>query len=54
MMNHAILLSNRSACKMKMGDYAGCVEDCNHALALDPISAKPLLRRAVAYENMEK
>ncbi|XP_073406550.1 sperm-associated antigen 1 [Dendrobates tinctorius] len=50
----AILYSNRAACQLKDGNCAECIEDCNKALELQPFSLKPLLRRAVANESMEK
>lgn len=50
----SVLYSNRAACKHRTGDCAGCVEDCNRALDLNPGAVKPLLRRATAYEAMEK
>jgi tetratricopeptide (TPR) repeat protein len=31
---HVSCLSNRSACKLAMGDFSGCVEDCTAALTL--------------------
>ena len=52
--NLSTLYSNRAACKSKIGDCRGCVEDCSVALELVPNSFKPLLRRAQAYETMEK
>ncbi|CAH1773410.1 unnamed protein product [Owenia fusiformis] len=52
--NISTLYSNRAACKTKIGDCRGCVDDCSKALDLVPHSLKPLLRRAAAYETMEK
>eukprot|EP00794_Sanderia_malayensis_P011962 gene11962-13199_t len=49
----AVLLSNRSACRSKIGDCRGCIDDANASLKLMP-SAKALLRRAHAYEALEK
>ncbi|KAM3927697.1 sperm-associated antigen 1 [Leptodactylus fuscus] len=49
-----ILYSNRAACHLKDGDCAQCIEDCNKALELQPFSIKPLLRRALANESLEK
>ncbi|XP_035658810.1 sperm-associated antigen 1-like isoform X1 [Branchiostoma floridae] len=48
------LYSNRAASKNKVGDVKGCLDDCDHALQLQPHSWKPLLRRATAYEHLEK
>jgi len=52
--NLSTLYSNRAACHMKVGDCQGCIIDCESALALCPRSTKPLLRRAMAYETLEK
>ncbi|PKC72585.1 hypothetical protein RhiirA1_360223 [Rhizophagus irregularis] len=66
----AILYNNRAATKLKNGDHRGCVEDCTLILQLiDDYTLPPppgvainlkdqytkaLLRRASAYETMEK
>ncbi|XP_006859243.1 PREDICTED: sperm-associated antigen 1 [Chrysochloris asiatica] len=50
----SILYSNRAACCLKGGNCSGCVQDCNRALNLHPFSVKPLLRRALAYETVER
>jgi len=50
----SVLYSNRAACLMKLGDCQGCIADCDSALALCPDSPKPLLRRAMAFEALEK
>ena len=52
--NLALLLSNRAACLTKVGDCEGCVRDCTRALDLDDSCIKALIRRAAAYEAMEK
>ena len=52
--NLSVLYSNRAACKLKTGDCHDCVTDCTKALDLVPGSVKPLLRRAAAYETLEK
>ncbi|XP_030644588.1 sperm-associated antigen 1A [Chanos chanos] len=49
-----ILYSNRAACYLKDGNSADCIEDCSRALELRPFSLKPLLRRAMAYESLER
>ncbi|XP_040287879.1 sperm-associated antigen 1 isoform X1 [Bufo bufo] len=49
-----ILYSNRAACHLKDGNCAQCIEDCNSALEYQPFSLKPLLRRAMANESLEK
>ncbi|XP_015334278.1 mitochondrial import receptor subunit TOM34 isoform X2 [Marmota marmota marmota] len=50
----SVLYSNRAACHLKDGNCTDCIKDCNSALALVPFSMKPLLRRASAYEALEK
>ena len=50
----SVLYTNRAVCRHKSGDCQGCVEDCTAALQLTPQSPKPLLRRAVAYEALER
>uniref|UniRef100_A0A8C5Q280 Sperm associated antigen 1 n=1 Tax=Leptobrachium leishanense TaxID=445787 RepID=A0A8C5Q280_9ANUR len=49
-----ILYSNRAACQLKEGNSRECIEDCNRALELQPYSMKPLLRRAMANESLER
>ncbi|XP_010212093.1 PREDICTED: sperm-associated antigen 1, partial [Tinamus guttatus] len=50
----SILYSNRAACYLKEGNCSDCIQDCNRALELQPFSLKPLLRRAMAHESMER
>lgn len=50
----SVLYSNRAACYFKDGNCRDCIKDCTSALALVPFSMKPLLRRASAYEALEK
>ncbi|XP_071410182.1 sperm-associated antigen 1 isoform X2 [Pithys albifrons albifrons] len=50
----SILYSNRAACYLKEGNCADCIQDCDRALELQPFSLKPLLRRAMANESMER
>ncbi|EMP28820.1 Sperm-associated antigen 1 [Chelonia mydas] len=50
----SILYSNRAACYLKEGNCSDCIQDCNRALELHPFSLKPLLRRATAYESIER
>uniref|UniRef100_A0A8B9BD27 Sperm associated antigen 1 n=1 Tax=Anser brachyrhynchus TaxID=132585 RepID=A0A8B9BD27_9AVES len=50
----SILYSNRAACYLKEGNCSDCIQDCNRALELQAFSLKPLLRRAMAYESMER
>ncbi|KAI5091089.1 sperm-associated antigen 1A, partial [Silurus meridionalis] len=49
-----ILYSNRAACYLKDGNCTDCIQDCSSALELRPFSLKPLLRRAMAYEALER
>ncbi|XP_019719038.1 sperm-associated antigen 1A isoform X1 [Hippocampus comes] len=54
-----ILYSNRAACYLKDGNSADCIEDCTKyvcdvALQLQPFFLKALLRRAMAYETLER
>ncbi|XP_054462059.1 sperm-associated antigen 1A [Anoplopoma fimbria] len=49
-----ILYSNRAACFLKNGNSNDCILDCNKALELQPYSLKPLLRRAMAHESLER
>uniref|UniRef100_A0A3Q3X5X6 Sperm associated antigen 1a n=1 Tax=Mola mola TaxID=94237 RepID=A0A3Q3X5X6_MOLML len=49
-----ILYSNRAACYLKEGNSTDCIQDCTKALELQPYSLKPLLRRAMAYESLER
>ncbi|KAG7470083.1 hypothetical protein MATL_G00135580 [Megalops atlanticus] len=50
----SILYSNRAACYLKDGNSTDCIQDCTKALELRPFSLKPLLRRAMAYESLER
>ncbi|KAM7126898.1 mitochondrial import receptor subunit TOM34 [Molossus nigricans] len=50
----SVLYSNRAACHLKDGNCRDCIKDCTLALALVPFSMKSLLRRASAYEALEK
>lgn len=52
--NLSVMYSNRAACHLKTGDLPGAVKDCNASLQLVPHSVKPLLRRASAYEHLER
>ncbi|XP_027010357.2 sperm-associated antigen 1 isoform X2 [Tachysurus fulvidraco] len=49
-----VLYCNRAACFLKMGRCSECVSDCCRALHLKPYSVKALLRRAMAFEALEK
>ncbi|XP_017284715.1 mitochondrial import receptor subunit TOM34 [Kryptolebias marmoratus] len=50
----AILYSNRAASYLKDGNCAECVKDCDTSLELSPFNMKSLLRRAAAYEALER
>ncbi|XP_041104662.1 sperm-associated antigen 1 [Polyodon spathula] len=50
----SILYSNRAACFLKDGNCNDCIQDSTRALELQPFSVKPLLRRAMAYESLER
>ncbi|XP_054835201.1 mitochondrial import receptor subunit TOM34 [Eublepharis macularius] len=50
----SVLYSNRAACYLKDGNCSLCIKDCSVALDLVPFGIKPLLRRAAAYEALER
>ncbi|XP_051563296.1 mitochondrial import receptor subunit TOM34-like [Myxocyprinus asiaticus] len=50
----AILYSNRAASYLKDGNCNECIKDCSVSLDLVPFGFKALLRRAAAYEAMER
>jgi hypothetical protein len=52
--NISTLLNNRAACHLKNGNSRGCIDDCTKSLELVPVNLKALLRRAQAYESIEK
>lgn len=52
--NLSLLYSNRAASYLKTGDCPHAIKDCTTALELVPHSIKPLLRRANAYEMLER
>ncbi|XP_018533752.1 mitochondrial import receptor subunit TOM34 [Lates calcarifer] len=49
-----ILYSNRAASYLKDGNCGECVKDCNMSLEVYPFNVKSLLRRAAAYEALER
>ncbi|XP_072288343.1 mitochondrial import receptor subunit TOM34 [Eucyclogobius newberryi] len=49
-----ILYSNRAASYLKDGNCSECVKDCTTSLELYPFNVKSLLRRASAYEGLER
>ncbi|KAK8813640.1 stress-inducible protein STI1 [Blastocystis sp. ATCC 50177/Nand II] len=46
--------NNRSACYQQLGDYESVVGDTTWVLEHDPKNVKALLRRGLAYENLER
>lgn len=50
----ALLHNNRAACWLKQGNDRACIEDCNEVLRVKVWDVKAFLRRATAYENLEK
>lgn len=48
------LLNNRAGCHFQDRNFRACVADCSEALAIEPKNVKALLRRGLAYENIEK
>ncbi|GLJ38630.1 hypothetical protein SUGI_0787650 [Cryptomeria japonica] len=51
---NAVLLSNRAACRSKLGQWEMSVEDCNLALSIQPNYIKALLRRAASNTELER
>ncbi|KAB5583914.1 hypothetical protein PHYPO_G00101300 [Pangasianodon hypophthalmus] len=49
-----ILYSNRAASYLKDGNCSECIKDCSVSLELVPFGIKSLLRRAAAYEAVER
>ncbi|XP_043098799.1 mitochondrial import receptor subunit TOM34 [Puntigrus tetrazona] len=49
-----ILYSNRAASYLKDGNCNECIKDCTSSLELVPFGFKALLRRASAYEALER
>ena len=50
----ATLYANRAACRQQTHDFEGVIADANAALEVVPNHVKALLRRAIAYEGIEK
>jgi len=50
----ADILANRAACYRQLYNPKAVVDDCSLALKLNPQHVKALVRRAQAYENLEK
>jgi len=47
-------LSNRAACYKQISNFDGTIEDCSAVLELDPENVKALIRRAQAFEAVER
>ncbi|XP_066521216.1 mitochondrial import receptor subunit TOM34 [Hoplias malabaricus] len=50
----SILYSNRAASYLKDGNCSECIKDCSVSLELVPFGIKSLLRRAAAFEALER
>lgn len=50
----AVLYNNRAACWLKQGNDKACIDDCTKVLEIKSWDAKAFMRRASAYENVEK
>lgn len=47
-------LSNRSACYKQISNFDGTIEDCTAVLEVEPENVKALIRRAQAFEGVER
>jgi len=47
-------LSNRAACYKQLSDFDGTIEDCSSVLEADANNVKALVRRAQAFEAVER
>lgn len=52
--SRSVLHANRAACLQKLSRWDDVIDDCKHAVDLDPTYAKAYLRRSTAYEALEK
>ncbi|KAG7024786.1 TPR repeat-containing thioredoxin TTL1 [Cucurbita argyrosperma subsp. argyrosperma] len=52
--SNSILYCNRAACWFKLGMWERSIEDCNHALLIQPTYMKALLRRAASNSKLER
>ncbi|ORC93214.1 putative stress-inducible protein STI1-like [Trypanosoma theileri] len=50
----AIYYANRAACYQQRHDYQLVISDCDKAIEIDPSNVKAIIRRAIAYEGIEK
>lgn len=46
--------SNRAACYKQISNFDGTIEDCSEVLMIDPENVKALIRRAQAFEAVER
>lgn len=46
--------SNRAACNQQLSNFSAVIRDCTHVLEHDAENQKALLRRALAYEGLER
>jgi len=46
--------SNRAACYKQISNFDGTIEDCTAVLEIDPENVKALIRRAQAFEGVER
>ncbi|TPX59565.1 hypothetical protein SpCBS45565_g07712 [Spizellomyces sp. 'palustris'] len=53
-LNLVALYNNRAAARLKTGNYRDAVEDCNQVHEFDKKDLKALLRRATAWEALER
>lgn len=47
-------LSNRAACNKQISNFDATIEDCSAVLEVDPDNIKALIRRAQAFEGVER
>ncbi|KAL7580270.1 hypothetical protein ACA910_013004 [Epithemia clementina (nom. ined.)] len=47
-------LANRSACYKQISNFDGTIEDCSAVLEVEPENVKALIRRAQAFEGVER
>ncbi|DAZ94350.1 TPA: hypothetical protein N0F65_000914 [Lagenidium giganteum] len=46
--------NNRAACNQQLSNFSAVIRDCTHVLEYDSENQKALLRRALAYEGLER
>ncbi|CAI5746068.1 unnamed protein product [Peronospora destructor] len=52
--SRAVYFSNRAACLLRLGRTEESVDECTQAVTLSPTYVKALLRRAEAFEKLDK